>query len=149
MIIEVTRRNAINLQMFLEGLGYKTAFHLLEDTDNVELLVKGESDFLHKVSKYVSDKGFIPYHFTLAPSTKGAVDTNMPFLAKATQINTFSNTSGKFRLVLFEGKNNFVWKTYSEVDIPNTEITVSGRYVTSFTGFNGEILNLINYVRVK
>ena len=149
MKIEVTRRNAVNLKMFLEGLGYKTAFNLTPNNEIVELLVNQENDFLTKTAEYINTSGFIPYHYTVSPSTKGSADTVLPFKGKITQVNSFTGVSGPFKLVLFEGKNNFLWKTYSEVTLPPTEVTVSGKYVTSFLGINGEVLNLINYVRIK
>lgn len=149
MKIEIPRRNAINLKLFLEGLGFCCVFNLTPNADVVEMVVKEDNEFISSILSYVQEKGFIPYHYTISPLNKGAVQTEIKFEGKATQVNEFVNVSGRFRLVLFEGENNFLWKTYSDTEIPTTLIAVSGRYVTSFPSLDGKILNLINYVRLK
>ena len=150
MKIEVSRRNAINLKLFLEGLGYSCVFNLTPNRDVVELITKEDNEFLSDIREYMINKGFIPYHYTISPTNKGELHKgSVGVRAVATQINEFNNVSGKFRLILFEGENNFLWKTYSEVEIPKGIVNVSGRYVATITGKGGQIINLINYVRIK
>lgn len=143
------RRTGVNLKLFLEGLGYGCFWENYNENFDY-LLVNETNEFLEAIKKEVESTGFIPYHYTLSPEKDGVAEygDKVLFTGITTQINEFRNINGTFKLILFEADNNYVWKSYSDKDIP-VSVSGSGKRVANLTGLKGENLVLFNYGKIK
>lgn len=148
MKIEVHRSNGINLKMFLDHLGFISVWNKVnEDFDELQVLPDEREELLINIKNELEKTGYLPYHYLLTPENKGLSyqGQDVEFQGAATQIVDLKNISGSFRLILFEdGRNNYVWKTYSEKEILPQMYQAKGQVTCMLTGAKGENLILFN-----
>lgn len=154
--IIVHRQASASLKLFLDELGYKSVWELEdEDHDKLIVLQNGDTKFIKAVFQEYEASGFIPYHYSVHPETRGKIDKSdkIEFIGTVKSKQIFRNVSGDFMLVLFqsEERNNYLWKSYKldrQLEIGD-EFKISGRFVAPLKGLRREQINLINYVRIK
>jgi hypothetical protein len=160
--ITVHKQVGASLKLFLDELGYKSVWELVdEDHDKLIVLKDGDTKFIKAVFRELETSGFIPYHYSVQPKVKGRVTkrfkedepNKLEFTATVMSKQIFRNVSGDFMLVLFQSEddNNYLWKSYKldrEVEVGDTH-RVFARLVAPLTGLNKEKITLINYVRLK
>lgn len=153
MVIRAHRKLSVNLKLFLETVGYECYFNTSEK-DYDELLVVAElsDEFLQNVEDYVGRWGFIPYHFSLAPTKKGKKkkDEKAIFTGNIKETKAFKALQGDFSLVLFEDKSNaYLWKTYTDSPPQSGKYEVNSKVKAVIDGYHGENLKLISHCRLK
>lgn len=154
MRIEVHRANGINLKMFLDTLGFVSVWNKInEDFDELQVLPDDRTDLLGAIKAELDKTGFLPYHYLLTPQDKGLqfYGKEVELEAVPTQMVDLTNISGKFRLILLEdGRNNYLWKTYSEREFaPNQLYKAKAKVSCTLQGRNGENFILINNPKWK
>lgn len=156
MKVRAHRKLSVNLKFFLESFGGTCHF----DGKNVEfdqIVIEEPGSLtpalLDEIQKYVDQWGFIPYHFSLAPKFKGKTISGekVAFTGKVHEIKNFQALQGNFQLILFEGedKRNYLWKTYTVQEPPQTKLDVTGKIKAIITGTNEEKIVLISHCRTK
>lgn len=151
--MELHNRAAMNVQLFLETLGYKSVWNFITE-DFSRLSILGDNDFLRKVKKEAEKTGFCPYHLVISESGKPCFKVNgekIDFRGQIVSIYEFENISAPFRLITYVDSKGLVWlwKYYGlrEFDV-SRELAVTGKFVATLEGRDG-VINLINDVRMK
>lgn len=149
-----------NVELLLEQLGVPFVWHSYKDNVNKLQVLECKSGFLKVINRTLGEirkSGFVPYHYFLTkPSYKGEPhdeDDKIRFTGKVKSSIEFKNAQGDFYLIHIqdeENNKNYLWKRYKPDigEVPLDEKLFSGRLKAVIKGLNGEIYNLINYVRI-
>jgi len=150
MIITAHRKNSINLQLFLENMGFKCFFQHTGEIDDLLVIPDDRIEFLEEVKSYVEQYHHIPYHFCF-PVEKGLSDKNdkITFTGDLVGQREFKAVSGDFNLFLFRTEDkNYLWKTYTRKDCPQRAI-VTGKPKAIIKSMEGNVINLVSHCRLK
>lgn len=150
--IQAHSKNGYNLKLFFDDLGLKNFWSKVEG-ESLELAVvpADEEDFVLKVVSYYKDTGNIPYHYcSLCKGGTPILGEKFSFDSmEVAQESTFRTTAGKFRLILFKGENEILWKTYSTKELPLDKFGLSGKIVTQMKTYDGNMTNLAAMCRTR
>lgn len=147
--IKTLYQNSTNLQLFLRYLG----IHNWWDGDGILAIVSNEDtrEFVEKLKKEYRKTGWIPYHLMFDLKHDGFLikENKVAFTGTVDDVFTIPNAIGSFRIMYIAGDdgNNYMWKTYSEKDIPFGKVKCTGRVVCKLNDGN-KIINLLSHVRL-
>jgi hypothetical protein len=160
MNMKLHKMLAASVKLFLDELGYKSVWNQIDD-NFVELVVfPPVNKLLKAVDKEIQKTGFIPYQFSMTFNPLGKVvegvqlekTKKIEFDGEVKEHRTFENISGDFHLIRYEDTegNNYLNKRYKlDKEIVQGPVHVIARPVAVLSGLNGEVVNLINWARVK
>lgn len=150
--IQAHSKNGYNLKLFFDDLGLKNFWSKVEgESLELSILPSDQEDFVLNVAAYYKETGNIPYHYCI--DCKGG----MPIITEkfslgnmeVAQESTFRTTAGRFRLILFKGENEILWKTYSTKELPLDKFGLSGKIVTQMKTYDGNMTNLAAMCRTR